>query len=248
MPVTALNVSDNPAPRSPWRPSSLRRISGSRRGRRRCSLARSTLRKPWSAGSAPSAAHDYTTFQAAPLTPTATSSRERSTTRHGWSRQYIFGHAVRSNGSSSPRMRCAMKPNLNSWVGPRRHRRTLTTSGQLACLAQSGRSGRVDRYDGCRRRLTDGGVMLIDVRGPDEFNGPPDHLPGAINIPLAELPSAMAAEQLLAAGGWRPRRRDPARRDWFVVFRRRIGGGDHRGPATGEIVAWSELGCDGAIQ
>ena len=65
-------------------------------------------------------------------------------------------------------------------------------------------------------------VALIDVRGPDEFNAPPGHLPGAINIPLPELRgrvpevaaldrpvvlvcktdrrSARAAEMLLAAG------------------------------------------------
>ena len=67
-----------------------------------------------------------------------------------------------------------------------------------------------------------GDVLLIDVRGPDEFNSPPGHLPGAVNIPLPELPgrvayvmacakpvvlvcktdrrSAKAAETLLAAG------------------------------------------------
>jgi rhodanese-related sulfurtransferase len=30
-------------------------------------------------------------------------------------------------------------------------------------------------------------VMLLDVRQPDEFNLPPGHLPGAVNVPLAEL-------------------------------------------------------------
>ncbi len=65
-------------------------------------------------------------------------------------------------------------------------------------------------------------VVLIDVRQPDEFAAPPGHLPGAINVPLPELPdripeitayrlpiilvcktdrrSAKAAETLLAAG------------------------------------------------
>jgi rhodanese-related sulfurtransferase len=74
--------------------------------------------------------------------------------------------------------------------------------------------------DELRPRLSE--VALIDVRGPDEFNTPPGHLPGAINIPLPELPgrvaevaararpvvlvcktdrrSAKAAETLLAAG------------------------------------------------
>ena len=65
-------------------------------------------------------------------------------------------------------------------------------------------------------------VVLIDVRGPDEFNSAPGHLPGAINIPWPELSgrideissharpvvlvcktdrrSAKAAEMLLTAG------------------------------------------------
>lgn len=77
--------------------------------------------------------------------------------------------------------------------------------------------------DELRRGMTASAAMLlIDVRGPDEFNAPPGHLPGAINIPLPELPgrlaeitaparpivlvcktdrrSAKAAETLLAAG------------------------------------------------
>ena len=72
-------------------------------------------------------------------------------------------------------------------------------------------------------RMTAGTPMLlVDVRGPDEFTAPPGHLPGAINIPLPELAgrvaevaaqarsvvlvcktdrrSAKAAETLLAAG------------------------------------------------
>ncbi len=65
-------------------------------------------------------------------------------------------------------------------------------------------------------------VMLLEVRQPDEFTSPPGHLPGAINVPLAELAdrtpdlvrrkqpivvvcktdrrSARAAAELLAAG------------------------------------------------
>src|SRR4249920_25540 len=77
--------------------------------------------------------------------------------------------------------------------------------------------------DALNRRMSAGPPMLlIDVRGPDEFNAPPGHLPGAVNIPLAELSdrmnevtaparpvvlvcktdrrSAKAAETLLAAG------------------------------------------------
>jgi uncharacterized membrane protein YdjX (TVP38/TMEM64 family)/rhodanese-related sulfurtransferase len=77
--------------------------------------------------------------------------------------------------------------------------------------------------DDLQRRLAVGDpIMLLDVRQPEEFASPPGHLPGAINVPLAELAdrtadlarrkqpivvvcktdrrSARAAEQLLAAG------------------------------------------------
>jgi uncharacterized membrane protein YdjX (TVP38/TMEM64 family)/rhodanese-related sulfurtransferase len=77
--------------------------------------------------------------------------------------------------------------------------------------------------DELQRRLSAGDqVMLLDVREPNEFTAPPGHLPGAINIPLAELAgrtpdvarrqqpivvvcktdrrSARAAADLLAAG------------------------------------------------
>jgi rhodanese-related sulfurtransferase len=37
-----------------------------------------------------------------------------------------------------------------------------------------------------------GQVVLIDVRGPEEFNTAPGHLPGAINIPLPELPGRVS--------------------------------------------------------
>jgi rhodanese-related sulfurtransferase len=40
-----------------------------------------------------------------------------------------------------------------------------------------------------RRRLAAGvGVVLVDVRQPEEFTAPPGHLPGAVNVPLADLP------------------------------------------------------------
>ena len=34
----------------------------------------------------------------------------------------------------------------------------------------------------------EGAPILVDVRGPDEFDGPLGHIKGARNIPLAELP------------------------------------------------------------
>jgi rhodanese-related sulfurtransferase len=44
-----------------------------------------------------------------------------------------------------------------------------------------------------RRRLASGNaVLLVDVREAEEFTSPPGHLPGAINIPLAELPNRAA--------------------------------------------------------
>src|SRR5690242_13290 len=74
-----------------------------------------------------------------------------------------------------------------------------------------------------QRRLAAGdAVVLVDVRQPEEFTAPPGHLPGAVNVPLADLPgrtgelaarrqpivivcktdrrSAKAATELLAAG------------------------------------------------
>jgi rhodanese-related sulfurtransferase len=73
------------------------------------------------------------------------------------------------------------------------------------------------------RRLAAGeAVVLVDVRQPEEFTAPPGHLPGAVNVPLADLPgrvgelaarrqpvvlvcktdrrSAQAATKLLATG------------------------------------------------
>jgi uncharacterized membrane protein YdjX (TVP38/TMEM64 family)/rhodanese-related sulfurtransferase len=73
-----------------------------------------------------------------------------------------------------------------------------------------------------QRRLASGKVTLVDVRQPEEFSGPPGHLPGALNMPLADVGrhsaelaardssivvvcktdrrSAKAAAELLAAG------------------------------------------------
>lgn len=72
-----------------------------------------------------------------------------------------------------------------------------------------------------RQRMTGGTPLILDVRGPDEFDGPLGHIEGARNIPLPELMahapdlaragpivcvcltdkrSAAAAAQLAAAG------------------------------------------------
>jgi rhodanese-related sulfurtransferase len=36
-------------------------------------------------------------------------------------------------------------------------------------------------------------LLIIDVRGPDEFTGPLGHIAGAMNLPLDELPSRLPA-------------------------------------------------------
>ena len=35
----------------------------------------------------------------------------------------------------------------------------------------------------------EGAPVIVDVRGPDEFDGPLGHIDGARNIPLAEIPA-----------------------------------------------------------
>jgi rhodanese-related sulfurtransferase len=97
-----------------------------------------------------------------------------------------------------------------------------------AFLSRLFRRPRVDapawiEVDELQRRLAAGEtVVLVDVRQPEEFTAPPGHLPGAVNMPLADLPgrvgelaarrqpvvlvcktdrrSAQAATELLAAG------------------------------------------------
>lgn len=46
--------------------------------------------------------------------------------------------------------------------------------------------------DDLAKRLKDGsGTAVIDVRGPDEFNGPLGHIAGAQNLPIGELPTRL---------------------------------------------------------
>jgi rhodanese-related sulfurtransferase len=53
--------------------------------------------------------------------------------------------------------------------------------------------------DELQRRLAAGDApVLIDVRQPEEFTAPPGHLPGAVNLPLADLPRHTA--ELTASG------------------------------------------------
>jgi rhodanese-related sulfurtransferase len=43
-----------------------------------------------------------------------------------------------------------------------------------------------------RRLSSDDALVLLDVRGPDEFAGPLGHIAGAVNLPLTELPTHLA--------------------------------------------------------
>ena len=53
--------------------------------------------------------------------------------------------------------------------------------------------------DELRRRLMGSPApLIIDVRGPDEFDGPLGHIDGVRNIPLGELPTRQ--KELAAAG------------------------------------------------
>jgi rhodanese-related sulfurtransferase len=49
-----------------------------------------------------------------------------------------------------------------------------------------------------RRQLADDPPLLLDVRGPDEFDGPLGHIEGARNIPLPELLAHQT--EIVAAG------------------------------------------------
>ena len=46
-----------------------------------------------------------------------------------------------------------------------------------------------------RRLAGEGAPIVVDVRGPDEFDGPLGHIEGARNIPLAELPGYNCAAE-----------------------------------------------------
>lgn len=45
---------------------------------------------------------------------------------------------------------------------------------------------------GLRAQMASAPPLIVDVRGPDEFDGPLGHIEGARNIPLAELSSHQA--------------------------------------------------------
>jgi hypothetical protein len=80
--------------------------------------------------------------------------------------------------------------------------------------------------DELQRRLAAGDpVMLLDVRQPDEFAAPPGHLPGAVDIPLAELAD---------------RTPDLARRKQPIVV---VCKTDRRPGRGSRLVGWWSQGC-----
>ena len=49
----------------------------------------------------------------------------------------------------------------------------------------------IEPADLATRLPEDASPLVLDVRGPDEFDGPLGHITGAINLPLNELPSRL---------------------------------------------------------
>lgn len=68
-------------------------------------------------------------------------------------------------------------------------------SGVLSRLfrrSRPGQPGWIETGELQRRLAAGDRPLLVDVRQPEEFTSPPGHLPGARNVPLAELASRTA--------------------------------------------------------
>ena len=64
-----------------------------------------------------------------------------------------------------------------------------------------------------QRRLAAGDPLsIVDVRQPDEFTAPPGHLPGAVNVPLAELAGRIRTWSHASSRSWWSARPIGARR------------------------------------
>lgn len=64
--------------------------------------------------------------------------------------------------------------------------------------SRGGAPGWIEPADLERRIVAGDPLLLLDVRGTDEFVGPLGHIAGAVNLPLPELPgrlAELAAEQ-----------------------------------------------------
>jgi 3-mercaptopyruvate sulfurtransferase SseA len=66
-------------------------------------------------------------------------------------------------------------------------------------LRRGGTPAWIEIGDLHRRLGADELITVIDVRQPEEFSAPPGHLPGAVNIPLAEIPTRATDGSLTAS-------------------------------------------------
>ena len=64
--------------------------------------------------------------------------------------------------------------------------------GRLLGRQKDAEPGWIDIDTLRQRQIAGERVLLIDVRGHEEFSSPPGHLPDAINIPLPELAGRVA--------------------------------------------------------
>lgn len=69
---------------------------------------------------------------------------------------------------------------------------------RLVRRLRSGPSGWISTAELKRRLDAGAAMMVVDVRGPEEFSGPLGHIPGARNLPLSDL--ARARDELAGPG------------------------------------------------
>jgi rhodanese-related sulfurtransferase len=62
---------------------------------------------------------------------------------------------------------------------------------RLLHRARAGEPTWIDTDELRRRLAARSPLVLVDVRQPEEFAAPPGHLPGAVNVPMAELTEQM---------------------------------------------------------
>ncbi len=95
-----------------------------------------------------------------------------------------------------------------------------------------------------RKELNRGGLLLLDVRSKSEFTTHPGHIPGAVNVPLAELRYRLDEKDFSAIHRQRPVIvvcRNASRAAFAVRLLRRHGYNDTR-MLGGGMDAWEEAG------
>lgn len=63
-------------------------------------------------------------------------------------------------------------------------------SGVTGCAQEKGRSMTVDELR--KAAANDSSLVILDVRTPEELNGPLGHIKGVVNIPVQELESRIS--------------------------------------------------------